>query len=335
MSIFPTYPTYRPRRLRRTPVMRQLVRETQLSPSNLVLPIFVRHGKDDVRAIASMPGQFQWTLDHLSKEIKEVYALGIRSVMLFGIPAQKDAAGSDNTRDDGIAASAIKLIKDTHPDLMVISDICLCDYADHGHCCIIDPSNGHYLNEPTLTYLAKAAVTHARAGTDMVAPSGMMDGMVHAIRAGLNDAGFIYTPIMSYAAKYASGFYGPFRHAAECAPAFGDRTTYQMDPSNQREALKEVAIDIAEGADIVMVKPALPYLDVVKAVRDEFPVPVAAYHVSGEYAMLHAAAQNGWIDLERCALESLTSIKRAGADIIMTYFAKDAAQWLNKSPSPF
>jgi porphobilinogen synthase len=301
--------------------MRQLVAETQLTPANLVYPMFVRHGHDDVRAISSMPGQFQWTLDHLGREVKEVYELGIRSIMLFGIPASKDAQGSDNLRDDGIAASAIRAVKEACPDMMVISDICLCDYADHGHCCIIDPSNNHYLNEPTLQYLAKAAITHVRAGADMVAPSGMIDGMVHSIRAGLNDAGFVYTPIMSYAAKYASAFYGPFRQAAESPPAFGDRTTYQMDPRNGREALKEVAIDIGEGADIVMVKPALPYLDVVKAVRDEFSVPVAAYHVSGEY---------GWIDLKKCALESLVSIKRAGADIILTYFAKDAAKWLNE-----
>ncbi len=328
MTNNPSYPIGRPRRLRRTPVMRQLVRETNLSLNNFIYPIFVRHGNDDIRPISSMPGQFQWTLDHLAKEIKELEQLGIRSVMPFGIPAHKDPQGSDNISDDGIAARTIRLIKDTCPDMMVVSDICLCDYAAHGHCCIIDPSNGHYLNEPTLEYLAKAAVVHARAGADMVAPSGMMDGMVHAIRTGLNEAGFIYTPIMSYAVKYASAFYAPFRDAAECAPLFGTRETYQMDPGNRREALKEVAMDIAEGADIVMVKPALPYLDVVKAVHDEFTVPVAAYQVSGEYSSLVAASQNGWIDLQKCVLESLTSIKRAGADIILTYFAKDVAKWL-------
>lgn len=329
MSQFPPYPTQRPRRLRRTPVMRELVRETLLSPRNLIYPIFVRHGRDDVRAISSMPGQFQWTLDHLAKEVKEIASLGIKAIMPFGIPEKKDEKGSDNLRDDGIAACAIRCIKDAAPDLMVISDICLCDYASHGHCCIIDPSNGHYLNEPTLGYLAAAAVVHARAGTDMVAPSGMIDGMVQAIREGLNNTGFVYTPIMSYAAKYASAFYGPFREAAECAPQFGDRTTYQMDPGNRREAMKEVAIDIAEGADIVMVKPALPYLDVISAVRERFDMPVAAYQVSGEYSMLQAAAQNGWINLEKCALESLTSIKRAGADMILSYFSKDVAKWLN------
>ncbi len=328
MTTFPTYPTYRPRRLRRTPNMRTLVRENTVTPQNLIYPIFIRHGKDDVREISSMPGQFQFTIDRLAKEIKEIHKLGILAVMPFGIPEHKDAQGSDNLHDDGIIPRAIRLIKDTCPDLMVISDMCLCDYSDHGHCTIIDPSNNHMLNEPTLQYLRDASVVHARAGADMIAPSGMIDGMVHAIREGLNGAGFVYTPIMSYAAKYASAFYGPFRNAAECAPQFGDRTTYQMDPGNAREALKEVAIDIAEGADIVMVKPALPYLDVVAAVRNKFDVPVAAYHVSGEYAMLHAAAQNGWLDLQRCALESLTSIKRAGADMILTYFAKDAAKWL-------
>jgi porphobilinogen synthase len=328
MTHFPSYPIARPRRLRRTPAIRQLVRETSLSLTDFIYPIFIRHGKDDIRPIASMPGQFQWTLDHLAKEIKVLEQLGIRSLMIFCIPAHKDSQGTDNTRDNGIAAQSIRLIKDTCPDMMVISDICLCDYAPHGHCCIIDPSNGHYLNEPTLEYLAKAAVVHARAGADMVAPSGMIDGMVHAIRAGLNEAGFIYTPIISYAVKYASAFYAPFRDAAECSPQLGTRETYQMDPSNRREALKEVSIDIAEGADIVMVKPALPYLDVVKTVYDKFEVPVAAYQVSGEYSSLVAAGQNGWIDLRKCALESLISIKRAGADIILTYFAKEVAKWL-------
>ena len=329
MTHFPPYPTQRPRRLRRTAVMRNLVCETSLNLDQIIYPIFIRHGKDDVRPIASMPGQFQWTLDHLKNEIQSIYDLGIRAVMPFGLPAHKDPQGSDNLKDDGIAPSAIRLIKDTCPDMMVISDLCLCDYADHGHCCIINPSNGHYLNEPTLEYLAKAAVIHARAGTDMIAPSGMMDGMVQAIRTGLNNAGFIYTPIMSYASKYCSSFYGPFRDALDCAPKFGNRSTYQMDPRNAREALKEVSIDIAEGADIVMIKPAMAYLDVVKSVRDSFDVPVAAYQVSGEYAMLHAAAEKGWLDLQKAALESLISIKRAGADIILTYFAKDLAKWLN------
>jgi len=310
--------------------MRDLVSETTLSPSHLIQPIFVRHGRDDVRPIKSMPGQVQWTVDHLEKEIKDLYALGIRVVMPFGVPAHKDAQGSDNLSDDGIAATAIRAIKNACPEMMVISDLCLCDYSDHGHCTIIDPNNKHMLNEPTLQYLAKAAVVHAKAGADMVAPSGMIDGMVHAIRGSLNESGYVYTPILSYAVKYASAFYGPFREAAECTPQFGDRTTYQMDPRNAREALKEAAIDVAEGADILMVKPALPYLDVIASLKREFSLPIAAYHVSGEYSMLHAAAQNGWIDLKRCALESLTSIHRAGADIIFTYFAKDAAKWLNR-----
>lgn len=327
---FPSYPVQRPRRLRRTPQMRRLVRETQLSPEDLIYPIFVRHGRDDKRPIKSMPGQFQWTLDQLAEEIRTLHKLGIHYVMPFGIPAVKDAMGSDNLSENGIMSTAIRLIKDTVPEMMVISDICLCDYADHGHCTIIDPSNNHMLNEPTLAYLQKAAVNHVKAGADMVAPSGMIDGMVQAIRSGLNEAGYVYTPIMSYAAKYASAFYSPFRDAAECAPQFGNRETYQMDPGNRREAIKEVAIDIAEGADIVMVKPALPYLDVISDVRANFDVPVAAYQVSGEYAMLQAAAQNGWIDLRRCALESLMSIKRAGADMILSYFAKDVAEWMHK-----
>jgi porphobilinogen synthase len=309
--------------------MRDLVRETNLSVKDFVLPIFVRHGKDDCRDIASMPGQKQWTLDHLAKEIKEIASLGITTVMPFGVPEHKDNWGSDNTSENGIASKAIKTIKDACPDMMVISDMCLCDYADHGHCTIIDPKNNHMLNEPTLEYLAKASVIHAKAGTDMIAPSGMIDGMVHAIRKGLNDEGFVYTPIMSYAAKYASGFYGPFRHAAECAPQFGDRTSYQMDPGNRREALKETALDISEGADIVMVKPATLYLDIIRDVRERFDVPVAAYHVSGEYSMLKIAGDQGLLDLRRCVLESMTSIKRAGAEIILTYFAKDVAKWLN------
>lgn len=325
---FTGYPVQRPRRLRRNSNMRQLVRETTLSPTDFIYPLFVRHGHDDVRPIKSMPGQNQWTLDKLAAQIKEISNLGIKAVMPFGVPAQKDAHGTDNTSENGIMSQAIKLIKDTAPDLLVISDVCLCDYSDHGHCTIIDPKNNHMLNEPTLEYLKKAAVVHVKAGADMVAPSGMIDGMVAAIRQGLNEEGFIYTPIMSYAAKYASSFYGPFREAAECAPHFGNRKSYQMDPANIKEALKEVAMDISEGADIVMVKPAMPYLDVISAVTKKFPVPTAAYQVSGEYAMLHAAAQNSWIDLPSCALESLICIKRAGASMILSYFAKDACEWL-------
>lgn len=325
---FPAYPVQRPRRLRRSPQMRSLVRETRLSVKDFIYPIFIRFGRDDKRVIQSMPGQFQLTLDHVAAEIKEMRSLGIDYVMPFGIPEKKDAQGSDNLHDNGVVQQAIRIIKDTAPEMMVISDICLCDYSDHGHCTIIDPSNNHMLNEPTLAYLQKAAVSHVKAGADMVAPSGMIDGMVHAIRAGLNESGYIYTPIMSYAVKYASCFYAPFRDAAECAPQFGTRETYQMDPANAREAIKEVAIDINEGADIVMVKPALPYLDVISNIRQNFEVPLAAYQVSGEYSMIHAAAQNGWLDLRKAALESLTSIKRAGADMILTYFAKDAARWL-------
>lgn len=325
---FPAYPISRPRRLRRTPQMRRLVRETVLSPKDFIYPIFVRHGQGEKRPIDSMPGQFQLTLDNLASEIKEMRSLGIDYVMPFGIPEKKDPQGSANLHDDGIAQRAIRLIKDVAPEMVVISDICLCDYSDHGHCTIIDPSNNHMLNEPTLAYLQKAAISHVKAGADMVAPSGMIDGMVHAIRSGLNEAGYVYTPIMSYAVKYASVFYSPFREAAECAPKFGTRETYQMDPANKREALKEVSIDIAEGADIVMVKPALPHLDVIASVRERFDVPVAAYQVSGEYAMLHAASQRGWLDLRKSSLECLTSIKRSGADMILTYFAKDAARWL-------
>jgi porphobilinogen synthase len=308
--------------------MRNLVAETSLGMDQLIYPIFVRYGKDDVRPITSMPRQFQWTLDKLGAEIRDIKSRGIKAVMPFGIPEHKDPEGSDNLSANGIMANAIRLIKNTCPEMMVISDICLCDYSSWGHCCIVDPSNKHLLNEPTLRYLAKAAVNHVQAGADMVAPSGMIDGMVASIRQGLNEASYIYTPIMSYAVKYASSFYGPFREAAECAPQFGDRSSYQMDPRNSKEALKEVSLDIAEGCDVVMVKPALPYLDVIKNVSESFDVPVAAYQVSGEYAMIEAAAEKGWIDKKRVALESLGAIKRAGATSILTYFAKDMAEWL-------
>lgn len=330
MINYPPYPIQRPRRLRRNINMRNLVKETTLELSDLVYPLFVRHGKDDVKPIASMPGYFQHTLDHLAKEIKEAYALGIRSVMPFGIPEHKDNLGSDNLSENGIMATAIRLIKDTCPDMLVLPDMCLCDYSKYGHCTIIDESNMHMLNEPTLDYLRKASVVHAKAGADVIVPSGNIDGMVAAIREGLNDAGFVYTPIMVHSVKYASAFYGPFRDAAECAPQFGDRSTYQQDPRNRREGLKEMAIDIAEGADILMVKPAMSYLDMIHAAKQEFLLPIAAYQVSGEYSMMHAAAQNGWLDLKRVALESLISIKRAGASIIMTYFAKDIARWLHE-----
>ncbi len=332
--------THRPRRLRLTPGVQRLVRETRLDPADFIYPLFVRHGRDQRLPIASMPGVSQLTVDKLAFEAREIAGLGIPAVILFGIPAAKDALGSDNTSPDGIVPQAIRAIKDTTPDLVVISDLCFCEYTDHGHCGIINqPGHAHYspalpqgylLNDPTLDLLGRAAVVHAQAGAGVIAPSGMIDGMVAAVRRSLDAAGFQHTAIMSYAVKYASGFYGPFRDAAESPPQFGDRSQYQMDPANRREALREASLDVAEGADILMVKPALPYLDILSALASTYNLPTAAYQVSGEYAMLHAAAANGWIDLRRCALESLTSIKRAGADMILTYFAKDAARWLQE-----
>lgn len=338
MTDIAALPAERPRRLRLTSTLRAMVRETSLSPADFILPLFVRHGEGQRMPIKSMPGQSQLTVDLLAAEAREIAALGIPAVVLFGIPEHKDPTGSDNTSPSGIVPAAIRALKDAVPDLQVISDMCFCEYTDHGHCGIINqPGNAHYtstlpegylLNDPTLELLACASVVHAQAGADIIAPSGMLDGMVAAIRRGLDGAGFSQTPIMSYAVKYASGFYGPFRDAAESPPQFGDRSQYQMDPANRREALKEAALDVAEGADILMVKPALPYLDIIADVRAAFNLPVAAYQVSGEYAMLHAAAANGWLDLPRCALESLTAIKRAGADMILTYFAADAVRWL-------
>jgi len=338
MTLTTPVPTFRPRRLRLTAGIRRLVRETTLSPADFVYPLFVRHGRDQRVPIKSMPGVAQLTVDKLAAEAREIAALGIPAVILFGIPAAKDATGSDNTSSDGIVPQAIRAIKDAVPDLLVISDMCFCEYTDHGHCGIINvPGQAHYtptlpegylLNDPTLEILGQASVVHAQAGADIIAPSGMVDGMVGAIRGALDGASYQHVPVMSYAVKYASGFYGPFRDAAESPPQFGDRSQYQMDPANRREALREAALDVAEGADILMVKPALPYLDILSAVREAFNLPTAAYQVSGEYAMLHAAAANGWLDLRRCALESLTAIKRAGADMILTYFAVDAARWL-------
>jgi porphobilinogen synthase len=332
------HPIARPRRLRLNPALRRMVRETSLAPDDFIYPLFVRHGRDLRQPIKSMPGQFQMTVDKLADEARELVSLGIPAVILFGIPEHKDACGTDNTSADGIVPQAIRALKDAAPDLLVLSDMCFCEYTDHGHCGIINtPGDAHYdprlpegylLNDPTLELLGQASAVHAAAGADIIAPSGMMDGMVAAIRAALDSEGYTHVPVMSYAAKYASGFYGPFRDAAESPPQFGDRSQYQMDPANAREALKEVAIDVAEGADMLMVKPALPYLDIIRAVRESYTLPVAAYQVSGEFSMLHAAAANGWIDLRRCALESLTSIKRAGADMILTYFAKDAVRWL-------
>ncbi len=332
------FPVARPRRLRLSPGIRRLARETTLSAADFIYPLFVRYGANEKRPIGSMPGQFQWSVDRLPDEIGQIAALGIPAVMLFGVPATKDAIGSGNYDPEGVTPQAIRAIKAAAPEMVVISDMCFCEYTDHGHCGIINtPDAPHYtprlpegyvMNDLTLDLLARASVTHAEAGADIIAPSGMIDGMVGAIRAGLDANGFDHVAILSYAAKYASGFYGPFREAAESPPQFGDRSQYQMDPANRREALREVALDVAEGADMLMVKPALPYLDVLSAVRQAYDLPLAAYQVSGEYAMLHAAAANGWLDLRRCALESLIGIKRAGADMILTYFAKDAATWL-------
>jgi porphobilinogen synthase len=333
-----TTPTLRPRRLRLNPNLRRMVRETSLAPDDFIYPLFVRYGENEDRPIASMPGQRQMSVDKLAKEAREIAAKGIPAVILFGIPEEKDWCGSDNFNENGIIPRAIHAIKDAAPDLVVISDMCFCEYTNHGHCGIINtPDHQHYhpelpegylLNDETLELLAKASIAHAAAGADIIAPSGMIDGMVGAIRAALDSAGQQQVSIMSYAAKFASGFYGPFRDAAESPPSFGDRSQYQMDVANRREALKEVAIDVAEGADLLIVKPALAYLDIIRDVRDTHNLPLAAYQVSGEYSMIHAAAERGWIDLRRVALESLTSIKRAGADMIITYFAKDAVEWL-------
>jgi porphobilinogen synthase len=312
-----------------------MVRETTLEVGDLIQPFFVRSGQGVRREIASMPGQFQLSVDQLVHEAQAVCNLGIRACILFGIPESKDAAGSPALRDDGIVAQAVRALKRAVPDLLVITDECFCEYTDHGHCGILSERTGRLDvdNDRTLEILAQQCVIHARAGADVVAPSGMMDGMVRAIRAGLDAAGFEHVPILSYAAKYASAFYGPFREAAESPPQFGDRRSYQMDPANSDEALREVALDLAEGADIVMVKPALPYLDIIRRVKDRFQVPVAAYNVSGEYALVKAASQRGWIDEKRIVFELLTSIKRAGADMILTYHAREVAQWLREGKS--
>jgi porphobilinogen synthase len=316
-----------------------MVRETILRPDDFIFPLFVRHGRDIKRPIASMPGQFQWSVDKVVAEVRHIAALGIRAIILFGIPKKKDAVGSDNFDPDGIVPEAIRAIKDAVPEMVVISDMCFCEYTDHGHCGLINTPDqehfnpalppGYLLNDPTVELLGRASITHAAAGADIIAPSGMIDGMVSGIRSALDASGFQHVSVMSYAAKYASAFYGPFRDAAESPPGFGDRSQYQMDPPNRREALKEVALDVREGADILMVKPAMPYLDIISAVRREYDLPIAAYQVSGEYSMIQAAAANGWLDPQRSALESLVSIKRAGADMIITYFAKDAAGWLS------
>ena len=321
-------PYYRPRRLRRNENIRNMVRETNLTVNDFILPLFVTEGKDIKNPISSMPGNFQLSIDLLVKEVKELQKLGIQAIMLFGIPDEKDALGSDATNDDGIIQRAVRAVKDAVPGMYVITDVCFCEYTDHGHCGPI--VNGEVDNDQTLVLLGEQVATHARAGADMVAPSGMMDGMIGAIRNSLDEEGFYNLPIMSYAAKYSSAFYGPFREAAESAPQFGDRKAYQMDPANAREALYEVELDVEEGADIIMVKPAMPYLDIIRQVRDSINLPVAAYNVSGEFSMVKAAAEKGWIDEKKVALEMLTSIKRAGADLILTYYAKDAAKWLSE-----
>ncbi|PYM86975.1 MAG: porphobilinogen synthase [Candidatus Rokuibacteriota bacterium] len=320
------HPIYRPRRLRDKALLRKMVRETALSSDDLIYPLFVVHGRGLRQPIAPMPGQYRLSVDEVVKEAKDAASMGIPAVLLFGIPEDKDPRGSEAYADEGIVQQATRAIKDTVPDLLVITDVCLCEYTSHGHCGVVE--DGRVKNDPTLELLARTAVSHAEAGADLVAPSDMMDGRVAAIREALDEAGFGETPIMAYSAKYASSFYGPFREAAGSTPQFGDRHSYQMDPANVVEALREVALDIDEGADIVMVKPALPYLDVVSRVKAEFGLPLAAYSVSGEYAMIRAAGALGWLDEERAMMEALVSIRRAGADLVITYFAKDAARLL-------
>jgi porphobilinogen synthase len=322
------FPQDRLRRLRATEGLRRMARETRLSPDNLIAPFFVVEGRDERQPIGSMPGQWRLSVDHLIKEAGEVHALGVPAVLLFGIPARKDEIGSEAWAPDGIVPRAIRAVKDRVPDLVVITDVCVDEYTTHGHCGIV--RDGRILNDETLECLRKMALSHVRAGADMVAPSDMMDGRVAAIRRALDDEGFSQAPIMVYAAKFASCFYAPFREAADSSPKFGDRQSYQMDPANLREALREIELDIQEGADIVMVKPALPYLDVVHAARQVFDRPIAAYQVSGEYSMIKAAARQGWLDERRAMLETLLSIRRAGADVILTYYAKEAARALHE-----
>jgi porphobilinogen synthase len=317
---------YRPRRLRRTENLRRLVRETHVRPDDLIYPLFVVPGKGVQEPVASMPGIYRWSVDKLAGEVEEVYKVGVPAVLLFGLPAKKDEIGSEAARKSGTVQQAVRQLKKQLPEIMVITDVCLCAYTSHGHCGFVQ--EGEIDNDATLELLAQVAISHVEAGADMVAPSDMMDGRVMAIREALDDRGMEMTPIMSYAVKYASAFYGPFRDAAESTPQFGDRRSYQMDPANVLEALREATLDIEEGADIIMVKPALPYLDIVARLRQEIDLPLAAYQVSGEYSMIKAAAQQGWIDEERIMLESLLAIKRAGADMILTYFAKEAARLL-------
>lgn len=334
------YPVMRARRLRQNEGIRALVRETILTTHDLIQPLFILPGKGIRNPIQSMPGQFQFSIDEVVKEAENISRLGIPAVLLFGLPDHKDATGSDNFNPDGIIPKAIRAIKEKLPDLIIISDLCFCEYTDHGHCGIINTPgcgsynpylpDGYLLNEASLEVLGQATIVHAQAGADIIAPSGMLDGMVGAIRAALDHHRLQHVSILSYAAKYSSSFYGPFREAAESSPSFGNRKQYQLDPANRREALKEIELDVAEGADMLMVKPALPYLDILRDVHQMVNLPLAAYQVSGEYAMIHAAAQRGWLDLQGSVFESLIAIKRAGADMIITYFASDVARWLNK-----
>lgn len=330
------FPIVRHRRLRQSAAIRSMVRETHLNVSDFIQPIYVTYGSGVKQEISSMPGVYRFSLDTLKEEVQEIAELGIPAVLLFGIPGTKDAVGSSAYAENGIVQEATRLIKSWYPDLLVVADTCLCEFTDHGHCGMIHTHerDGHVcvdvLNDESLELLVKTAVSQAKAGADIIAPSNMMDGFVGAIRAGLDEAGFTHIPIMSYSVKYASGFYGPFREAADSAPQYGDRKAYQMDPANVREALREAETDVLEGADMLMVKPSLSYLDVMRTIKDQFDLPLVAYNVSGEYAMVKAAAINGWIDEEKVAMEILLSMKRAGADMIITYYGKDAARWLSE-----
>ncbi|MFK3958237.1 porphobilinogen synthase [Guptibacillus hwajinpoensis] len=319
---------HRHRRLRRSESMRSLVRETYLHKEDFIYPIFAVEEENVKREIPSMPGVYHYSLDRLNEEVQEVVDLGIKSIMMFGVPNHKDAVGSEAYCDTGIVQRAIAQIKEAFPELTVIADTCLCQYTDHGHCGVIE--NGYVQNDQSLELLTKTAISQAKAGADMIAPSNMMDGFVSAIRKGLDEAGFVDVPVMSYAVKFSSAFYGPFRDAAHSTPQFGDRKTYQMDPANRLEAIREAESDIAEGADFLMVKPALSYLDIIRELKDRYPLPMVAYNVSGEYSMIKAASHNGWLNEQEVVLEKLTSMKRAGADLIITYFAKDAARWLDQ-----
>ncbi|MEK5185757.1 porphobilinogen synthase [Solibacillus sp. FSL R5-0449] len=318
----------RHRRLRQNAAMRALVKETYLQKEDLIYPLFIIEGENVKNPVSSMPGVFQLSLDNLAAEVDEIVDLGIRAVLLFGIPKEKDAVGTGAFHDHGIVQEATRLIKERHPELLVVADTCLCEFTDHGHCGVIE--GDQVLNDPSLDVLARTAISQAKAGADIIAPSNMMDGFVTAIRAGLDSAGFQHIPIMSYAVKYASSYYGPFREAAEGAPQFGDRKTYQMDPSNRMEAIREATSDVEEGADFLIVKPALAYMDIIRDVKNSFPLPVVAYNVSGEYSMVKAAAQNGWIDEKAVVMETLLGMKRAGSDLIITYHAKDVCRWLEE-----